>query len=237
MPSVGQKIANLTRQLYPTGRAFKIPSGGNFDKLHRSLNSVYETAVTDGVDLFNSILPDNDGFTAEDATDWERRLGLIYSPTVSLSNRKAAIIQKLNYPGVNPAKGHYLYVESQLQLAGFNVYVYENRFPVYPSGYETMSPVDITGDPNLLFEIQHGMIQHGEGQTGSLYKYKVANHIDESKDLLFSVGANLKSTFFIGGSPIGTNADVPSSQKDQFRQLILRLKHVQTVAFLFINYT
>jgi hypothetical protein len=64
----------------------------------------------------------------------------------------------------------------------------------------------------------------------------VANYIPESLDAMFNVGPSHRSTFFIGGQTFGTFADVDELRKDEFRQLILKLKEVNTVAYLLINY-
>lgn len=231
-------ILSLTKQLYPTGRAFKFPKDGYMEKLHKALAVSETKAYEDALSIKNSLLPDNTSFTTEDAEDWERRLGLPTDPLVSLNDRKAAILRKLTQPGTNPAKGHYLYLQEQLQLAGFNVYVYENRFlTYYPDGYITLYPSQITGSSSIFTTTRHGMYNHGTGiHHGQFYNNKVANFIDERKDYYFDIGSNLRSTFFIGGSPLGTFANVPIARKDEFRQLILKLKPCQTVAYLFINF-
>lgn len=230
-----EKILSLTKQLYPTGRAFKMPKLGYLDKFHNALAVSENQAYVDAVSILNSILPDNDGFTEDDATAWERRLGLITNTSVSLADRKLAIIRKINHPGTIPARQNYLYLQGQLQAAGFDVYVYENRFPDGFGGYETENPLTLSGGVGGV-SFQHGDRQHGDFQHGGGFGNIVANYIDEDIDFLFDVGSNLKSTFFIGGTPIGTFANVPASRKAEFRQLILKIKPVQTVAFLFINY-
>lgn len=225
--NIFQKFQILTRSLYPTGRAFKMPYTGFFDKLNNGLILGEERAYNDFVSTFDSVFPDNNNFTTDDADDWERRLGLITNPAVSLTDRKAAIIRKLNFPGRNPARGHYKYIESQLQLAGFNVYVHENIPAAAPSTY---------GYPNVLQPVRHGTIQHGQLAHGSTYYNKVANYIDESRDASFNLGGTFACTFFIGGFLIGTTANVPIARKDEFRQLILKLKQTQVVALLYVNY-
>jgi hypothetical protein len=237
MTNTGQKLMNLKRQLYPTGRAFKMPKDGFLEKLHIALNESEELALNDAKAILDSILPDNINFSEEDASDWERRLGLIHSPDVDLDLRKLSIKRKLNYPGANPAKNHYLWVQQQLQDASFPVYVYENRFDDYPSGYITKSPQELGAPDSILTYIEHGEKEHGEFEHGYVYNNIVANHIDENRDIGFDIGDNFRSTFFISGNPIGTYVNIPMNQKDQFRQLILKLKPVQTVAILFINYT
>jgi hypothetical protein len=234
MSYIGDKIMSLTRQLYPTGRAFKMPFDGYLDSLHKALAVSEEQAYNDAVAIHYSMLPDNDGFTTDDATDWERRLGLISNSLVPLASRKLAILRKLQAPGINPAKGHYLNLERELQLAGFDVYVFENIFGYYPYSSTTLAPQNI--NPLILSPSQHGDWQHGEVQSHFINNV-VANSIDESADWPFNIGDTLRFTFYIGANPIGTYANVLSSRKDEFRQTILRVKQVQDIGYLFINYT
>lgn len=237
MGYIGDKILALSKQLYPTGRAWKMAFGGGLENLHVALAISEEQAWNDATAILYSILPDNANFTVDDATDWERRLGMVAS-TAPLADRMAAIKRKLNAPGLNPAKQNWMYVQEQLQMAGFNVWVYENIFDPYPYGDPfTQTPLDVTdGSYPLTVENQHGDFQHGQLPHGVTYTNKVANHIDEKRDLMFSLAPNMRSTFFIGGNPLGSFADVPLVRKDEFRQLILTLKPVQTVGLLFVNY-
>jgi hypothetical protein len=223
----------LFRQLLPEGIAFKAPFGGWFDTLIRAMSIRFNIAYRDSLATLDAILPDNDNFLAEDATDWERRLGMIPS-TAPLADRKEAIRRKMNHPGTIPARQHYLYVQGQLQAAGFNVFVYENRFDDGMGGLETRTPQFLSGVGSQ--QNQHGQFQHGQRQHGGGWGDKVVNSLDVATDYNFNVGANLRSTFFIGGSPIGTFANIPANRRQEFRQLILKLKPTQTVAYLFINY-
>lgn len=463
-----EKIQKLTQRLMPTGRAFKGPKNGWMDTLNRALSISEARAYDDALATFNSILPDNNNFTADDATDWERRLGIVQSPGVPLADRKAAILRKYNHPGTVKPRQSRLYIEGQLRAAGFDVYVYQNRTPysggsgasasatvaagqvtalnvvtagigylVTPNvtisggggvgatayattasngavtgfvitnpgtgytsapsvtitavtGYVTQNPMSVAGlggsgagatatvgagavtgitvtsggtgylvppaviisggggtgatatatlsvvsrvinsggsgynylsPPTVVFSggggsgaagyavvspsgtnvisivitnpgsgytspptisftggggsgasatavmqvdaiavtaggsgyttapaialaatngltnVQHGDIQHGDGQHGGVWDNICVNHIDEEIDLLFNVGDNLKYTFFIGGDPLGSYAYVPATRKDEFRQLILRLKPVNMAAYLFVVYT
>ncbi len=229
------KIVSLSKQFYPSGRAFKMPSQGTLENLHLALAESENQAYSDAVSILDSILPDNANFTTDDCTDWERRLGLITNPLTTTSARKAAIIQKLNQPGLNPAKGHYLYLQEQLQLAGFNVYVYENKFPVYGGGYTTRTPFAVSG-VNQTTTLQHGNFNHGLFSHGLAFTNKIANYINDSKDLYFGLGGTYKCTFFIGGSPLGSFANIPTSRHDEFRQLVLKTKQIQDIALTFINY-
>lgn len=230
------KIVQLTKQLFPTGRAFKIPNDGVLDNLNKALGAIGSNTYADAVGILDALLPDNNNFTTDDATDWERRLGLISNPLVPLADRKMAIRRKMSSPGLNPAKGHYLYIQSQLQAAGFNVFVYENRFVSYPDGFETKTPLEVSLDPNIFQSVEHGDFQHGDAQHGGIYNNKIVNNIDEAKDLIFNEGTNFRRTFFIGGDPIGSFATVDINRKAEFRQLILKLKPLNTLGYLFIQY-
>lgn len=223
---VFDKIIQLTRSLYPTGRTFKMPYGGFLEKLHLGFAISEAQAYDDATAILYSILPDNANFTVYDAIDWERRLGLITNNLISLDNRKSAIIRKLNSPGLNPAKGHYLNLQRELQLAGFDVYVFEN--------IPAQTPFSFSGI-NTKATLQHAQIQHGQYNHGYTYTNKIANYIDEAKDLHFSLGGTYKSTFFISDL-YGGKANVPLSRKNEFRQLILKIKQVQSIGFLYINY-
>lgn len=257
-----EKIEKLSAQLYPTGHAMR--TIGWKKRLHAGLALSEARAFDAAVSTLSSILPDNDDFTAQDCSDWERRLGMITNLGTDLADRKAAILLKMNYPGTLRARQNYRYVEAQLQAAGFNVYVHENRFSIGGGNYETQSLVDIVADTygdlsqmgsgqlgdfqlgggydiavsTLMEQVQLGDWQMGDSQLAYRYKkeYFVANHISETQDEPFNIGTNLRSTFFIGDAYLGEFADVPAARKDEFRQLILKLKPTQTVAFLLINY-
>lgn len=235
MGVIADKILALTRQLYPTGRAFKMPVGGFFEKLHIGLAMSEERAWNDAVAIKNVILPDNDNFTTDDATKWETRLGLITNNAVPLADRKLAIELKMNHPGTIKPRQNWRYLQKQLRDAGFDVYVYENRFPLYPSGYETQDPLILTGGVGGNIN-QHGDFQHGDAEHGSGFNFKVVNSIDPDIDASFDVGNSLRWTIFIGGNPIGTFANVDADREKEFRQLILQKKPVEIVAFLFVNY-
>lgn len=233
--SVVSKILLLTKQLYPQGRAFKIPAGSDIEKLHTGLAQSESDFHDEALNIFNSILPDTNAFTATDADDWERRLGLIGSSSVSIDDRKLAIKRKMNHPGEIKPRQNYKYLEGQLQAAGFDVYVHENRFALYPTGYETQNPVDIYGSTGWKTN-QHGQFRHGQKRHGIYWPDMVINHIDVERDLSFKIGSSMNFTFFVGGQTLGTYADVDADRKLELRQLILRIKPVPTVGYLFLNY-
>lgn len=222
------KLLRLAKILYPTGRAFKMADNSFFEKLTKAFAKSEESFYNDAQYLFWAILPDNPNFTAIDCDDWEHRLGLQNNPLASLADRMAAIKRKLNAPGINPAKGHYLNLERELNLAGFNVKVYENIPPVSPTTASWSSITTPTQYGNAK--------QYGSNQYGVNFTNKLVNRIDENGDLFFNLGASYNCVFFIGGATAGTAANVPLVRKNEFRELILKLKQVQTVCLLYINY-
>lgn len=248
-----QPLIQLTEQLYPTGRAFNIHIGSFIRKMHLALNRSESRLNRNTLAILDGILPDNDNFTVEDATLWEQRLGLITNDSVSLANRKLAIIRKLNHPGTIRARQSAGFIESQLQLAGFDVYVHDNTtLASIDSVLTSIGNISVSGlsnagsfnagnvytqFSNLFVILNSGSFNAGSSNSGQRnYKNKVANHIDKSLDITFSNQNIWIKTFFIGGENLGDFANIPTERKNEFRQLILRLKPTETVAYLLINY-
>lgn len=208
-------------------------SGGILWRLHNVLGGIFNQVWTDAGQILNDMLPDNPNFDINDAHDWYRRLGLYDSGLVALSDMKLAIAQKLSFPYVPLNKQNYLFVQQQLQAAGFNVFVYENRFLI-DGVYKTQTPDEVIGALSDVSE--YGNFEYGQQNFGGGYHNKIVNYIEDERDAAFNIGDNYRSTFFIGGSPIGTFADVPEVRHDEFRQLILTFKPAQMVGYLFVNY-
>jgi hypothetical protein len=221
-------MSGLARQLYPTGRAWWMRNNGVFDNLHKAINRSFIRVLNDSDLTIDSCFPDNANFDENDATLWEYRLGLTTNTSLSLELRKDAILRKMAYPKGIEARQNKLFIENQLRLAGFDVYVHENLPP-----YQT--PDQIVA---LSLELtQHGGgTQHGIGtQHGYINFDVIANEaiVNES----FSVGSlNLWSTFFIGGENLGDMASVPNNRLIEFKELVLKLKPAHTAAYTFINY-
>jgi len=226
MLTVKDKMLRNVELLYPSGRAFRMGEGSWRRAFHSGLADSDVQAYHDIVSIMTSAMPDNSDFDANDASNWERALGMVTNGATPIATRRAAILQRLSQPGINPAKSHYLNLEKQLQDAGFNVYVHEN-IPVQSPG---------TLNPSIISQTQYGQFQYGQKSFGGYVNNKVANHFDETIDFGFNFGSNLKACFFVGGSTLGTYANVSASRKNEFRQMIIRLKPVQNVGILFINY-
>lgn len=228
-PTQEDILINLVKSLYPTGRVWNMPERDNFENLHRALNKSFIRVIEYARGIFDSVVPDNENFDEEDAALWEYRLGLISNSSVDLENRRAAILRKLAFPSNIKARQSPLYIEHQLRLAGFDVYIHENTKP-----YKTPDEVAALSVVN----IQHGPpTQHGNSTQHGNANYKVvANSLDENE--VYSIGGdeNLYATFFIAGPNIEDIATVPKERVREFRELVLKLKPAHTVAFLLINF-
>lgn len=232
------KIRQATRLLYPRARAFKMPFGGDFDRLHKALALSEATLYRDAMLILDSAIADSSNFTEDDATHWERVLA-IYSggSSVPLADRILAINRKIAHPSTAKPRQNYRYVEAQLRAAGFDVYLYENKFSDGLGGFTTKTPDEILGTLSGT-GVHEDATEHEDGlEFGGLAIAKVANWIDEVEDDAFDIGSDYRSTFYIAGSTVNSLATVSAARKNEFRQLVLQLKPSQTVAFLFINFT
>ena len=200
---------------------------------HSALGESEVRAINSATEILFTILPDNDNFTVQDAQRWEQRLGLISNDAVNLEDRKLAIIRKMNHPGDIPARQSADYMEQQLRAAGFDVYVFQN--------VNGLTPADILGTAETeIWETsegcEHGAIEHGTTTGGSIWRDAVANFVKAEDDEFFNVGDDLFYLFYIGGETLGDFASIPAARRDEFRQLVLKVKPVHTVGLLFINY-
>jgi hypothetical protein len=142
----------------------------------------------------------------------------------------------MNHPGDILARQSWDYIQNSLQAAGFNVWVHSNLNQIPPA--LLVDPLNEIIAVHKATNVYHAAtgVYHGNLDSGSVFQYCIANHIEEEKDYFFNIGENLSCTFFIGGETLGTFASVSDQRKQEFRQLILKLKPTKTVGFLFINY-
>ena len=85
-------LLKITKSLYPLGRAFWIPIKSILEKIHVALIYSENDAIVASDEILNSILPDNDNFTINDAPLWELRLGIAVNTSLTLTERKEAIL-------------------------------------------------------------------------------------------------------------------------------------------------
>lgn len=246
---VGEVYGNETGSLNPFGK-----------QLFMAESKTYATFFDNAISVLNSLIADNDNFDETDADNWERVLSLFISE-LTLEQRKAAIIRKQAYPNGILERAYYEFLQQQLQDAGFSVYVHENRFADGSGGWDVQDPDDLTSTPYELGSTEFGVADFAGGTAGISYSI-TANYLDEDKDNLFYSGilnqaqfgqaqmgisefqraenldreTGLRYSFFICGSSFPDMATVPCERKDEFRQLVLTLKHNHIIGFLLINY-
>lgn len=227
-------MSELASQLYPTGRAWYMSKGGIMDRLHLAFNVSFIRLINDAISTIDSSFPDNTNFSADDCSLWEYRFGIVTNTSLSLAERRSALLRRMGRGRNIPARQHKNYIQYQLQVAGFNVFVHENGF--------IEGGVKVYKDPSDLFvggdsvaqhggTSQHGVgMQHGGGNTQVIANsYKANEPYSVADDKLWA-------TFFIGAEVLGEMADVPSIRQEEFRELVLKLKPAHLVAFTFINY-
>lgn len=211
------EFERLNQQLYPTGRAWWRPFGSVLSKMNQAF-SLSDSRLYSAIQNTQlSIIADNYSISDIDVERWEVVYGVKSSGTKQ--QRIDLIRQRMAYPGNVLARQSKGFIEAQLQEAGFDVYFH------YSGTYNPTSAIH----GNFVF----GNTLHG--QVPSAYSV-CANNIQESRDADFNIGSYLKSIFYVGGETFGSIANVPSARKDEFRELILKLKPAHSVALLFINY-
>ena len=228
------KILKITSSLLPTGWSFIKPKSGVRNSIDVANAKIDNTAIVDTYAILNSILPDNDFFDTTDASNWEKSLGLVNGTGVDVSVRKEKIARKMAHPGTIKARQHYLYIQGQIQAAGFtNVYVHENRFwnGVEHETQTFQQVVGIIGQAVCATSTQCGQVQ-----CGTTNETKIVNSMSAVVDSTFDFNGNYERTWFLGGAVIGTVASVDVNRREELRQLILTLKPVPTVVFSQINY-
>lgn len=232
-----KKFVDLTNQLYPTGRAWRVFNGNNLEKVHRAINDIFLQFQEESSSLLNTVIPDNEFFTIEDCLYWEGKLGMITNNLLTLEQRRQIILNKLAFPKNIKSRQSLNYIQNQLNLYGFtDVKVYANIFQDINGNYYHKSPEELSNE--IQTETQHGGItQHGNStQHGDSNFDVIANDVNEEN---YSIGGNenLYATFFIA-SPVSLleKGSVSNSRKKEFKELVLKLKPAHLVAFTFINY-
>lgn len=229
-----EELMALANQLYPTGRVWNLSEQSLFNKLHQAINKSILRVAAQAYSLIDGTFPDNTNFTEDDAIIWEYRLGLV-AASLTLDQRKANIYRKIAFPQNVKARQSLAYIESQLNLAGFDVKLYENIFYDDEGNIIRKLPSEILDMQSST--IQHGGItQHGSGtQHGGGNTEVIANEANTEN---YNIGGvnKLYATFFIAGTTIEQIATVERTREREFRELILKLKPAHLVGYLFVNY-
>ena len=223
--------------LYPTGRAWNLPEGGNFAAFHAGINLSLVQAALDAAATLDATFPDNVNFDSGDADLWEYRYGIPFNPALTLQQRMNNIYQAMAFPQNILGRQSPGYIEATLQAHGFNVKIYQNIFFDGGGNLYQKTPNEILGTVTETTQLRYISVQTQLGaQTqlgGAAYQFIANNETPE----VYSTGGVLWPTFFIAGNTISTIANIHATMQTEFRRLVLKLKPAHTVAFLLINFT
>lgn len=218
----------LSSQLLPTGRAWWLKLGSVIQLTFEALSLSESRVFSSVINLQADFIPDSDKFSEHALVNWETVFAI--APSGGIEDRKNVVYQRMAFPSDVLARQSRYFIEMQLQLAGFDVYVFENRFPDGGGGYEPVDPQPALHDVSVHDEQVH------DGTGFGNYSI-IANSLAPSGDASFKVtGDELRSTFFIGGPIFGDQANVSIQRERELRELVLKLKPAQTVVFALINY-
>ena len=218
-------IIKTIKQLFPTGRAFRLSFASIWKKILFAIGISQQEVSTRALSIFDKLLMDNNNLVADDLTLWEQRLGLTVSPIgLTITQRKALILRAYVFPGTQIYRQNWRFIQWEIQQAGFsNLFVFENTIPI-----------DIYNNNNFNLN-SHRLGQYRLNQQGIQYEM-VANSINPAEVFDLGNSNNSKSCFFICGSTFGTYATVATFLHIELRKLILQLKPANTVAVLMINW-
>lgn len=242
----------INRRL-PTGRAWK---GENITAVCKAVGAEsrrQQLEINDTASIENMLFGDN-------LENWEECLGLISEGLVS--ERELAVTRKLSDIGGLKASD----VERELQAAGFNLYVYENRFDPgtidYTKYYSYFGDAEFGSDefsevlryysinPYVFKNNIPSISGFGESFFGESYfgynsggvgaELFARGSFDDDfllwNSLLTASKIRYQYSFFIAGSAWGTIADVSADRRAELRRLIMEIKPMAMWAFGFINY-
>lgn len=214
-------ILKLKRQLFPTGRAWKIPTDGDFEKMLLALSEQEVVAFNAGLNILNSVIPDNDDFTEADASAWESALSIAYTSENTLADRKLAIYRKMAFPSNVRGRQHKNYLEYQLRQAGFNVTIYE-----YDDIKDKIKAISHAQGVHHSYNSRHGSLVL-PNFTGMVIN-KIEQEDEPAITLTFEV---LKNCIWITGADFSF-LPVLNSRNAEFRQIIMHMKPAATIAIL-----
>lgn len=212
-----EEFSAMNRELYPTGRAWWKPKGSVFEKLHEALVIQESKVASEIIDIQYNFFADSTLISDSAISQWMSIFGIVSNGT--RDDKIALIKQAQCYPNGVFARQSSSFIENQLQIAGFDVYLHYNP----------------THNPNAAV---YGLQTYGssvyaeEGDTFTV----VANNVDEALDSSFQIANGTTNLFYIGGAVFGDYVDMPIERKNEFRELVLRLKPAHSVAVLYINY-
>lgn len=193
-----------------------------FGKLLFGLAGERVKAINSGIGILNQIIPDNEYYSADDATRAENLLGIYSEDSNTLENRKLSIYRKMQFPNNTKGRQHKSYLQHQLNQAGFNCKIYEwDDVKNYVISTEHSTGTEHSSDTehvSLLFPS---------------YDQIIANFINPNQeDEIMLTLSNVVNTFWISSADFNTPMNLPANRVTEFRNLILHIKPLYTIGLI-----
>ena len=204
---------------------FIIPTDGTYNGRLLSIISIARKVLS----IQDQRIPDNENFTSDDAENWERVFGIIPPAGSTLEDRKKVILSYWSIPSYeNRLTKDYL--QEQLNIAGYDVQVVENRFyDPLSNTFKVLADNDSEFDSNTF----DSFVFDGTGYDPTEI---LMNYIDPAKEDPINLNEfNANNVIFIG-HPTEPRANIDISKKSQFRELILKYKPAHMACMIFVNY-
>jgi uncharacterized protein YmfQ (DUF2313 family) len=214
-------ILKLKKQLLPTGRAFNCAPDSNFETLLLGGSTAEATAFNDSLNIIEGLFSDNDNFLESDCERWENIFGIYSSVNDTLANRKLAIMRRMAFFSNVKGRQSKVYLQYALQLAGFDCYIFE--YDYIKDKITTIAHANNTFHSNSSYLGSSVIPSH----TGY-----IMNCVEQSEENdLVITNDNLKTMFWIAGADF-SYFEVPIEREIEFRNIVLRIKPLHTIAIL-----
>lgn len=221
-------------------------------------------ALSDFNDKMDQLLaqkyPDNPVFDQEDTENWERVFGISPADSMTLEERRQVVVAKQQYPNGVIDRGHWKFIQDQLQANGFDVYLHENRTEA--TEFTTQCGISQCSDETQCGGFNYPTEVFEAVEPDPSYTEYCANYLEPELDAtVFDPGGGtycgsaqcgddtqcsdpvfedrnqqLSYTCFVSAATYPNKADVPLDRKNEFRELLLKLKPAHVVMILYINY-
>ena len=205
-------MLNTWKQLYPNGHAFNVSDNTNRAKIHNSTNVVYNDYLDQSKSLVNGALA-KDGISEEEISFLENIYGVYFIEGLTLEERLNRVRLRMTYPNGVVNRSSAVWIEHVLRSFNFDVSVYENT---------NISPELL----ELFSKKQYGNSLYGSANYGGFQYDVIANSMFDGEK--YSFGGQLWATFFIH-----LTTPIPTERIQEFRELVLKLKHAHLTAILF----
>lgn len=228
-------MIDMFKHLLPTGRAWTLTANKALREFFNALSPISDDVKTRADDTYSEWLPK----TTTSLTEWEAQFGL-YSGKLTEAQRRARLEAAWkNNGGQSPA-----YIQEQLRLNGFDVYVHEWWEPgtEAPVGVNEQTPAR---NPLTVLNAQYAatvpgvdcgehLAQCGEefaecGNTaGGLVGYPLVNKfVYDSDDVGYTVPSDSDYWpyfMYVGGPNFGDIAEVSAIRRYEFEALLLKIR-------------